>query len=97
MAQALALQGMPRVVVIEPEKPSPLAVASSWLGAFSLFFLPASIVAIPLGLVSISAIAQGKHPRAGLWPSVRGVLLGMWGYFLLALVLKLFAALTGIF
>lgn len=73
------------------EEAHALAKASASLGALSLMLPPFCLVAIPLGLTSLSAIAQGKHPRAGTWPSTAGVLMGMGGYFLVLATLQLFA------
>lgn len=80
-----------------PTPPSPmagkLAIAARWLGGASLFLLPLSLLAIPLGLVSLSAIAQDKAPKSGIWPSVAGVFLGAWGFLWLVISIKFFAAL----
>ncbi len=70
-----------------------LAGLSAGLGTTSLLFLPLCLLAVPVGLVSLSAIAQGKHSGKGLWSSVTGVVSGLLAFLALGLMIRLFASL----
>lgn len=73
-----------------------LAGLSAGLGTASLLFLPLCLLAVPVGLVSLSAIAQGKHSTKGLGSTVTGVVSGLLAFVALGLMIHLFAALSGL-
>ncbi len=70
-----------------------MARASASLGYLSLLLWPLCLVAVPMGITELSAIAQGKHPHSGTWPSTAGVVLGTVSFTVMVLYIKLFARL----